>query len=467
MRDAFKEYLSWFDGHEEEYIRDLGDYVSFPSVARKDEDGYPFGKGCHDMLFFMRDIMLRYGLDEARIIRDVFAEGTIRGRGKNKRRIAVACHGDVVPVGEGWDSDPFTMYRKADHLVGRGTTDNKGAGMAVLYALRYLVESGYRPYNDIVLLVGSSEETGMEDVRIAGDSLARADITLVPDSGFPLVYGEKASGKASFRLGLEPVGLKAFDAFNGVSVIDRAEAVIASDKEPPRRDRIDVVPLVPGEYRITASGLGRHPATPEDGIDASLLLAGYLVSEDLLPASEKAVFQKLLGLFPDFWGTGLGIRLDDPESGKSTAVLRKVRLEDGALDAEFGFKLPLSANPDKMFEVLRAAVPDIVIDDGFTRGWKYELDDTCMRLNDIANEVWEADRKPQIMAGGTYARYLQPAIVYGMGSPHGNVQPPFPPGQGRAHQRNESVHLLRMEKGFAIYVEALKLLDEIFGEGGE
>ena len=68
-----------------------------------------------------------------------------------------------------------------------------------------------------------------------------------------------------------------------------------------------------------------------------------------------------------------------------------------------------------------------------------------------------------IMAGGTYARLMQKAVAFGMGSPNGNAIPPFPPGQGRAHQRNESVEIERMRKGFLIYVRALRYLDEEIG----
>ena len=165
----------------------------------------------------------------------------------------------MVPPGEGWDSDPFEMYVKGDHLVGRGTTDNKGAGMAVLYSMRYLLEKGFRPKNDIVLLVGSSEETGMDDVKLAGEDLGKYDITLVPDSGFPLVYGEKASGKASFSIEIENERLLSFKAENNVSVIDRAEAVVVSASRPAEKDRITVEELGEGKYRINAAGLGKHP----------------------------------------------------------------------------------------------------------------------------------------------------------------------------------------------------------------
>ncbi|MGH7054058.1 MAG: acetylornithine deacetylase [Stellaceae bacterium] len=41
--------------------------------------------------------------------------------------VILSGHTDVVPVaGQAWDSDPFRLTRRADHLYGRGTADMKG-----------------------------------------------------------------------------------------------------------------------------------------------------------------------------------------------------------------------------------------------------------------------------------------------------------------------------------------------------
>ena len=88
-----------------------------------------------------------------------------------------------------------------------------------------------------------------------------------------------------------------------------------------------------------------------------------------------------------------------------------------------------------------------------------EPDALIMGLNDIANRAYGSSKPPYVMAGGTYARVMQKAVAFGMGSPLGNAMPPFPAGQGRAHQRNESVQIERMKKGFLIYAEALQYLD--------
>ncbi len=48
-------------------------------------------------------------------------------------------HIDVVPVGDGWNTDPFTLRERAGNLYGRGACDAKGPLTAMLEAMRGLV----------------------------------------------------------------------------------------------------------------------------------------------------------------------------------------------------------------------------------------------------------------------------------------------------------------------------------------
>src|SRR3977135_3280118 len=47
-------------------------------------------------------------------------------------------HMDVVPVGEGWSSDPFVLKETDGRLYGRGACDCKGPLAAMLEAMRML-----------------------------------------------------------------------------------------------------------------------------------------------------------------------------------------------------------------------------------------------------------------------------------------------------------------------------------------
>ena len=56
------------------------------------------------------------------------------GRGCD-RYLATITHLDVVPVGEGWKEDPFTMREREGWIIGRGVMDDKGPSVLCLYAL--------------------------------------------------------------------------------------------------------------------------------------------------------------------------------------------------------------------------------------------------------------------------------------------------------------------------------------------
>lgn len=436
----------WWDNHIYEYINDLSGYIAFPSIAEEGKDGLPFGRPCLDMLQYMKDLMTRYGLN-SKLICDVFASGTVKGE---RETIAIACHGDVVPVDDKWDKDPFTLYQKEDHLVGRGTTDNKGAGIAVLYAIRYLLESGYKFSHSINLLIGSAEEIGMKDVDIAFPNGNNAILTLVPDSGFPVVYGEKSSLKAEIKIPKKNNKIIRLFGGSGVGVIDEATVILNETKKLDQSEEV----LIEGN-KITAFGMARHSATPDEGVCALNKLLRFLDKNNII----KDDLKQILSCFVDFHGSGFNLAYNDKEEGSLTLVITKCETVENNYIFTINSRFPSSVDVNTIVNKIKAIFPNINII-STSKGFKTELNTTLYKLNNIANSVYNSKREPYVMAGGTYAHSFKPAIAYGMGSPNGNVAPPFPQGEGRAHQRNESVQISRMKNGFIIYCEALKILDK-------
>jgi acetylornithine deacetylase/succinyl-diaminopimelate desuccinylase family protein len=71
-------------------------------------------------------------------------------------------HTDVVPVGEGWTSDPFGAEVRDGRLVGRGATDMKGGLAAVLAAMRALRTAGVQLSGPLLLAaLADEEQTGI------------------------------------------------------------------------------------------------------------------------------------------------------------------------------------------------------------------------------------------------------------------------------------------------------------------
>jgi acetylornithine deacetylase/succinyl-diaminopimelate desuccinylase-like protein len=59
--------------------------------------------------------------------------------GEGEKLIGILAHLDIVPAGSDWNSDPFRMVEKDGYLYGRGVSDDKGAAVASMYALKYLI----------------------------------------------------------------------------------------------------------------------------------------------------------------------------------------------------------------------------------------------------------------------------------------------------------------------------------------
>ena len=53
--------------------------------------------------------------------------------GNRSPTLLVACHLDVVPPGNGWDTDPFKSVVRNGRIYGRGANDNKGQMSSMLY----------------------------------------------------------------------------------------------------------------------------------------------------------------------------------------------------------------------------------------------------------------------------------------------------------------------------------------------
>ena len=108
-----------------------------------------------------------------------------------EKYLATICHVDVVPVGNGWTADPFTMRIQDGWLLGRGVSDDKGPMIVTLYALKFLKEQGYQLRYPIRAIVGDNEETHMNDVKYYLENYPRPGVLLYPGCGVPGVQRRK------------------------------------------------------------------------------------------------------------------------------------------------------------------------------------------------------------------------------------------------------------------------------------
>lgn len=116
--------------------------------------------------------------------------------------ILLSGHTDVVPPGDGWNSDPWTLTHQGDRLVARGVADMKGFFAAVLHAMADFENA--KLIAPVHLLASYDEEIGCQGVRdalplLASDPLVRPEIVVI---GEPTMMRPRHShlGKELYRL---------------------------------------------------------------------------------------------------------------------------------------------------------------------------------------------------------------------------------------------------------------------------
>src|SRR5437868_5525887 len=107
--------------------------------------------------------------------------------------LGLIVHGDVQPVdADAWSFPPFAGKFDDKFVYGRGSADDKGPLVQALLAMKALKESGVKRTHTIRLLAGSREESDADEMPEYLKTHAAPDYSLVLDSEFPVVVGEKA-----------------------------------------------------------------------------------------------------------------------------------------------------------------------------------------------------------------------------------------------------------------------------------
>ena len=103
---------------------------------------------------------------------------TFGRRGHGKFKILFLAHFDVVPFGDGWDSDPLKLKVDGDRAYGRGTCDDKGNIVSLLLLAEKLVESDF-PCTVMIATSGDEEIGGRQGAGVLKEYMIKQG--LFPD----------------------------------------------------------------------------------------------------------------------------------------------------------------------------------------------------------------------------------------------------------------------------------------------
>ena len=479
MKQAYTKLLSkataWIEAHKEEYISEVQGVSRIPSVSKAEEaqPGAPFGADCRRVLDYMMERGRHYGFD----VQDHDGYAVSVSMGDPVDSIGMIAHLDVVPVGDGWVYPPYgaTYLPEYDVLVGRGVSDNKGSAITALFAMRMLRELKWPLRHGLRLLCGSSEETGMQDMKhLAAAGMAFPKLSLVPDAGFPVNYGQKGSVDATLAIPCTG-NLIQLDAGTVRNVIpDLAQCTVAAAYEdvqkaltkvaPETAERITLEACEEGT-RIAAHGRSGHAASPDGCVNAIAVLTDALCQMDILDGSCAKAIREVAALTADAHGESEGVSYEDEESGKLTLVYGVAHLKDGVLtisaDSRFCVTLRKAQLVPQLEENWTARGFEIVRLEAADPFYIAKTDERVVALQELYKEVTGRDDEPYTMGGGTYSRVVPNAISFGPGLRGEEHDMSFlPEGHGGAHGRDEVLFLDSAMTAFRIYAVALAMLDE-------
>lgn len=450
---------AFIERNQEQILEDIAALVAIDSVETAPAEGAPFGPGAKAALEKTLELAAGMGL-ATRNCENYMGYAELAGA-ESEKYLATICHVDVVPEGNGWDADPFTMRVRDGWLLGRGVADDKGPMVATLYALKFLKEEGVALRYPIRALIGDNEETGMKDVDYYLAHYAAPVFCFTPDAEFPVCNGEK--GQFGARL-VSPVCGGVILSFEGGvannAVPDRASALVRTDISKLRNAPNITLEPEGDCVRIRGWGKSGHAAMPQGTVNAIGLVADYLLANGLCNDAERAYLEAVHKLHASTAGEGLGIACADGPFGPLTIIGGRMFMEDGRFVQAMDCRYPTTTDGARLEQTIRAAVGAgaELVGCRDNKPFYIEADTPAIRACiETYNEVTGENAAPFTMGGGTYARHFPYAVSFG--PEHADMQ--LPAFGGPMHGANEAAPFDKLLEALKIYILALLRLEEI------
>ena len=434
---------------------DLKELVSHNSVFAQDE--LPFGSENRKVLDAALKMMERECLKTKNL--DYYCGYGEVGEGEDI--IGIVGHIDVVPAPlEGWNTNPFEMVEKDGVLYGRGVSDDKSGVVASLYAIKYLLESGYKFKKRVRLITGCNEETGSacmkHYVECEGQNVKMG---YTPDADFPGIFAEKGCIDGDIlNTNSKIIDIKGGEATNIVN--KRVEAILPNNSFDEakfeaflKENEIEYTLSHEDNISVVVNGIAAHGSLPEKGKNAvSYLMEALYVAGFNDPLTD--FYHEFIAL--NVHGELLGCEeLTDKYTNLSFNIGIVHKDEKGihmSVDARFpvtrDYKTALPylekmKSADTNFYVKKHVEPLF-----------YDIESPMIKAltKAYADVTGDKESKMEAIGGGTYAKSINGIVPFGCC---------FRGEDGDIHSPNEYLPVESFKKQVLCYVEAIKNLNEL------
>jgi succinyl-diaminopimelate desuccinylase len=443
------------EGEEKAALDALKQFVSINSIydektATKEN---PFGLGVRKGLDFVADLGQKLGFKVDRC--DHYATELSFGEG---RLVDIYAHADVVPVSSNWETDPFYPTIKDNILYCRGSADDKGPGIAALYAAKIMKDLGEIKGYKLRIIFGGNEERGSLCLEHYFKEMHKdyPFLGFSPDADYPLIYAEKGIYTYEADYVLDDERIKPFSFGDATNIVLAEVSIPFEDNFKSQtflKAYLSEHKDVRGEIKdglLHFKGKASHGSVPWNGVNAGLHLLNFLGTYYDHPLLNK--------IFTDYQkGDGMPFKGDYSSSTfpQSSYCIGVLSYDGQKLVLKVNMRLPENVTPE-------AAVRNALLETrafsikllGGSEGFMFPLDSDLIRslMEAYQSETGDYVSKPLAIGGGTYARDSKNSVAFGM---------QFPGIDSKMHEDGEFMRIEDFNKAIAIYAHALFNLGEL------
>lgn len=448
------------EGLREEMTETLARWIKIPSVRGEAAPGAPFGEEVRRSLDVALADAEKLGFSVRNF--DGYA-GDVRMGPEGVNPLAILAHLDVVPAGDGWQTDPFGADLIDGKMYGRGTSDDKGPAVAGLYAMYAIQKAGIPLNREVRLILGCDEESGMECMKYYARHCDMPKTGFSPDANFPVINTEKGLLHLSLHGGYTAEGLEVVEINVGercnvipglATALVRGDGALCEKANAAAAELgLDVkADLQDGLVKIAATGIPGHAAFPEPARNAIGMLLKVLKKLGVKGALEQLADR--IGMQYD--GQGIGVKCEDAVSGPLTCNLGILRYN--AKDGLYGtldIRYPILCDHKALTASIVAALQPCVQVEVDSQKNPHHVAPTSKLVTSLmeayAEVTGDTEAQPMAIGGGTYAKMLEEGVAFGS---------LFPDEEELAHQAGEYISIDSLVKNLYIFVKAIEKLQD-------